>query len=620
MILGFILMEKGGTPLVKWQLGSTISEKEDFISPLLSVLRGLSSAVMGEEVKQIETEGGRMIYCERKNDITAVALADEENEEILYLIEDILSMIKAEEITGEKLQFNPDIQEEIRNKIKARILKRPPSLKPIRDIADKISGLRTPEEGIPIRSPEPRSEKLEKTSTLAKTFGGKPTIEELFENYLEGKWEDVCEWAPILFDSSEADLARMLYVRSGINLNRLDPSASAPPLEKLSTEISQIDEFLARGYLQRDLNAQTIIGEYTSPRVFFSRRKNDFLTRLREDGIKSDIFASILRGSPEPEGRKILKEKFKRRSPLLVAQFKANEVILEGFSSPPKLKEDLEEYLSNSYLKFEEHMKETTLIHHLFLSLSHLLKGLLLPNLGVEEGKDLLNRLITLEKEQRGSVEKLLVGNYLKAFFFAISLAIGFEILLPVQKPEKTKEIDREYQKVVKNHLEWLQTMRNAERICPDMYIFAFTMLLSFSSHLLYENEEYLANVPKKIKNLANETMRKFWRRNKHLFSFYYSALLSTLGNTLIAYPSKKLPQSSILLEIASKIEKMGYLVEDLPLNRWICMIQALRFYKASSEKKGEKKFNTISERLKEKASPFFGFFVNNISEEDNEK
>lgn len=602
-------MGEGGTPLLKEQIIPTLLEKEEVLTSFLSAVRGLADEVIGGNLKHLEAEKGDL-YMDKVNDLTIMLISDKKDDSLVRLISDLGESLINEEITASSLQVDSDIRDKAKKICKKHILRRAPSLDPIREVIDTISSVPIVEKGKELDPEALQPQKLGKPSILSSFFGETPSLDTLVNDYFKGRWKQVCKKAPKKFNGSQSDLARMLYVRAGLNLNTMPPNVNAPSIRDLSDAVSEIDDNIAKKYLHKEIKAHTKQGAYSEPHLFFNDHYEEILERIQEDTIAADIFASIFWHCTKEDMCKRFMEKFEGKSELLKVQYSINKIYYRSTTKPPKNVEAWKKTFSTCYQKLQQSDKRDSRLtpYYLYLAMHHLLRGFLIEDLGKEEGLSLMKKFQKLEMNYRDRFKEMEVETRVKSSYFSM-IATFLPLLLEFKDPMEAREMAIKYYQAAKTHVELLQTLREADRIAPDLYDLSFTKVLSTNARLLSENEKYINNIPEIVNDLTKEELCSLWQHDRHRFAHYYIGLLSILGNTAISYLNERL-QREVCWKIGVQIEKMVKFIDPLPLNYWTFMFQALRFYKKSNSKKGEKKVKQIVKELEKEASPFFSWIL----------
>lgn len=127
MIIGFVIMDAGGTPLIKERLVPIKGGSGDFLSPLLSVLNQLSGKVIDGDIKCIQTSG-HQLYMDNNEDTSVVIISDVKNEELHSLTGEILDFIEEEGFRTEELEFDFATKKKVRQRCRQIISEKFPKM------------------------------------------------------------------------------------------------------------------------------------------------------------------------------------------------------------------------------------------------------------------------------------------------------------------------------------------------------------------------------------------------------------------------------------------------------------------------------------------------------------
>ncbi len=617
MILGYILSDEGGTPIIYKELVKIFEGSGGTI--FSSLLSALSSAL--EELTRSRLDyfqsAGTHVYIGYGNGLILSLISDTEDPQLKDLVDYIMDRINGLVSSSEDLTLNEDLRNIVDEEIMKVIYRSPPSIRSVRQLANALYTLIDLEHGdeLKVRNLKVIKYKPSFIDRLKKSVQ-KISLEKLVELYYAGDLEAVVNFADSLFDDPElGDLAKILYSKAALTLNSFDPRIKAPDLGEVNAVISSIKDELAKTFLKAELMAFFDLGSYNERREFFIRKRFDFLQKLSQDGIVSDVYAILIAPVPNKQVLGFLERKFKEKSEWLYIMCLEMDYLLDVLVRRPK---DITEFLS--LLGDIKAMLDNSLKRDLpsKYSLSHmymfiLIWGLLTPNLKFEEGKDLLYRVfdyvsnnfdLLLEKAFRATNRHKGVNLY-----FIFNLIYG--LLLELEDVEAINRIEKFYN-YIKDKLEWLVGVKNANRIMVDMYYVTLAGLIAAITRVAEYRRTFFKDLPKLLVELSDDNMMDFWEQNEYHFIHYYIDLLEAIGNTVLLSSYKEIKRN-ILSQVAYGIERAAKMMQHSPMLYYFKILLAVKFYALSGVDENIKRAKEIIDEIRTSTNDFIYYIAKKI-------
>ena len=456
MIIGYLLFDWGGTLLIDDQFLSLLTdEKESLFAMLMTAVSHAMNKILNQRPKHMELEKMHLYFGFEDPYMLAV-IADIENDEYQLLAEKIIREIKESNISPDDINFNPVAKQTVKNLIRKRILRMPPSMTHLRKLSELLFSMADfieRKEAIKITTLLPEKRELRATKPKKK-YRGKIEINNLIDMYLSGNLESVIEKASGLFDSEHGEFARILYAKSGIILNMYDPDIKAPTQEEIYGIIKEIRDPIIREYLELELRSFFEIPKKNPYRDVFLRH----LDKIREKQKQSKLWEIIYDIAFTPNSylpfMEDIIEKYKQKSSFLVFMAKEIKLINEIFHRPPKDITDWLSRFSEVKLLFEKAIKENSIerFHHFHALILTLSLGALTPNLSAEDGIKIFKHFIKYIEEYHEKIiektKKVLSVHRAQSYYFMYSILLRplFEIS---DKKDREKIISSRRKKII---------------------------------------------------------------------------------------------------------------------------------------------------------------------------
>ncbi len=613
MILGFILLRRGGVPVLVEELVPILTrEGRDFLPSIISALHDMLTKVVGERVRWIGLEETQL-YLRPGGDYMLALISDVRSERVELVAEDMIRYL-------EGLGVGPGIAEgkvrdEVRRALVDIIRRHPPSLAFVRELARRFpeDGFRG--QGMEVGAEYPRPEVLRPgiVDRLRVLVPRGVSVDRLVDLYLEGRFEDVVRRAPACFGTGD-DLARALYAKASLMLRSLDPGVGAPELDEVASVVEGIGDPPLREYLRAELRCFYELGTYNERRRVFLENRRYFLESLAEEGVRGDVLSLVLTPIPCGPALDHLIDRLRGRSEYLEALLYASRLLLNLLTRRPESPEEVEEvaaWVRGRMQGVEARPAKYVYAHMLFFVHSW---ALLCGNVGAGEGRGLLKRLLEfVERWFDELYEAKRLPNRYKGviFYFVMNVILRLALLGALEVDE---EVLNRYALRALMLLRWVRGLGAANRIEVDMYYVTLSGLLAAASLLFAEMGSYVRGAPRIVADLARDEMEGFWELNEYHYGHYYVDLLETLGNTALALEDGNL-RTMILLRAAYGIERVAWMFRGAPMNFWLFMTQAVRFYLLSGEDRGLAKAEDLRARLRSEASPFVSWLIDRMFE-----
>ncbi len=619
MILGYMISSTGGTPLIIKEFSPLLNKDfSEFATSTVTAIQHIAEKVFDSSINTVELDK-YVVYLFKKNDLIISIFSDGFDEtvndvakKIENLIEESLNVTKFSIVDEENLSS-------LEEKIDEIIFSKPPSIATVRNLAMQVLAmipLEMKSKELPVKTLKPKELKRNKLMELFFGTVEKKTIEELFDLFYKEKLEDVIRYAPALFDTDNGDLARILYLISGIFLNTYDPEKKAPKLDELFTIAEQINDPLARELILIDLNGFLELGTYHKKRVVIIRNRKEIFKVLSENSPKSVLYAILIHPTPDQILNKIQIALVKDKSAFLTSLFEEARLLMEILLIPLRDVEKWLEVFSGISKKYDEFKNQDTQAKYSYLHMYFFSRvwGLTLPNITFNEGKTILEEGLklwdaegykTIVKKARATIRHKSVNAY-----FALNYI--FKIMLEIwPEDEKSRQLDEKEQQLL-NLISWLRAVGDTHREILDMYFTSVAALVAALSRVLQEKNILSKDILKMVDSLSRDEMQEFWHYNDYHFAHYYFDLLDAVGNVALFLSDGQIKQN-ILFKIAFAMEQVFKKFERNSLMKVIFLPNIIRYYTLSGTQRAIKNRDTLLDEHVAKASPFVQELINKI-------
>ncbi|MEM4447577.1 MAG: hypothetical protein QW461_09805 [Candidatus Jordarchaeales archaeon] len=616
MILGYLLLDEGGTPLVAKELVRVLLESDQVLfSGVVVAIGRVVEEVFKSRVRHVELENLHLYFAFGRK-FNLVMISDVRDDRLIEISDEAVTRLDRTGVDPLRIQFDDELKQRVIGEVERVVFRSPPSILSVKRLAEVLLAGLDVRKGMKLGFAEvkPKIYKPGILGKIRKLFTGRVTLKELVDAYYKADFSRVVEAAPSLFDDKESgELAKILYAKAALTLNSFDPEVEAPPLDEINTVIESIKDEVAREFLKAELESFLVLGAYNRRRELFVKKQMEFFRGL--SGEKVDVYSILLTPLPYGPLLDFLERKHKGKSSYLYGLTIETKFLLDILTKRPK---DISEVFS-LYGRFkrefdEAYKRKSPEVYVYFHVLQFILVwGLLEKSILPDDGVKLLKQILELFESYRDElVDKgLYYPNRYKAVNIYFALNLILRLLLELGDEFVNKRLDKYYD-YARSKTEWLIGLGKTHRVMLDMYYVSLAGLLSVLSRLAAEKGIFLSDVPNLVIELASPEMEEFWNFNEYHFVHYYVDMLDAIGNTALFVEFERVKQN-LLMQVAYGIESAAELFRDTPIVHDIELLKAVRFYMLSGTSQGVEAAKSIVSKLKETSSPFIASIAEKI-------
>ena len=610
MILGYLLLDVGGTLLISREYMPLFGDKEILFSGIMTAVSQALKEVVKEYIKHIETERYHL-YFRFSKDFIIVIISDVRDDRIFSLMDNIVTELVETKIDSDDIRFSASIQKKISKIIDEKINRHPPPIATIEKLTnqliafiDNISGGEELKiEEISIEEPKGFDEREKQR---IKTIVGRIPMEDLIKYYLDGKIADIIRVAPRAFH--EGDLVKIIYSKAALMLNSFDPKVQSVPLDYLRSVIQSIDDKIARQYLMLELKSFLFLGDYVNKRKFLLMKQNEILSKVNNNTLEAEVYSIMVTPTPAPLLLNALFRKYRNKSKFMSTQLFEEKVLLEILTKKPKNFGEWSHRVGEIKNEINKNKDDPFVFSHYFHILQFIyVWGLFIDGLELEDYLNIMLELLkNTEKYYRQLEGKdIRVPNRIRSVNYYLTYNVILGIILDILDSNDAKKMAGRYKDRIIKAIRWLVYVANRGRIVVDMYYVSIAGLLAALSKAMFALGSFIKNMPYLIKSLISEKLELMWGYNEYHYAHLFMDLLTCIGNTAL-FLNLEVAKKTILLEVAKNMEIIYDIFSDTPLIGGLAALNAIKFYLLSGTEKGKKYAEKLIEKVDKKYPKFF--------------
>ncbi|GEM_PF-2266294 len=598
VILGYMLLDEGGTPLIVSESIEVLGEKETLFAGAMTAITQMLQEALKERIKYFVAEKYH-IYFGYSRGIVLMIISDEKDDRIVGLVERILSHIEEKNISVEQLTFDVEAKNMLVSEIDEIIKTHPPSISLIRTIANKIIAFLDSIKGgeeLKLRFEPPQRFKIKEETPIV---SGEAQMENLIQRFLEGDLDYIIAEAPKLFITSE--FAKVLYVKAITFANSFGTKIDSETMNNAYTVASKIADDTVRKILTAELECfidiRGCVERFRTIEESFSDIKNKLLSSSR---IESIVYLILIMPPPRVLADRI-KNFIDRQNKFLYAYVDMISILEDALRRVAPDLSSWSELMGRAKYEFEsmpERFLDSKYLYFFLISFLALW-GVLSKEMSFDEATDLLRQSIDSYDKQQKIIEKAMdkISSNTIALIHSVCLGILLSFLLDVASTKEAKNISSKYKKRVVSILKWLGDIRKRGKIHSYIYYFLASSLLEILSRIAHELNSFYRDIPYYAKELAVEELEELWKIDPTIYILICMNLLEALGYIAMRIPME-MARRRILIEIALALERIYETFLDAPTIAMLAGVKAMRFYLATGTDKGREKAEIVGDRL----------------------
>jgi len=610
MIIGFLLLDSGGTTLISKDYAGILKEQEVLFSGIMTAVNQVLQTIMKTHIRHIELERYHLYFRFSRNYILVV-ISDVEDDRLFSLTEKVLGDLEALGIDPDSIRFRSSTKDEVLSLIEKHVVEYPPSIIAVRRIAERIETLELESPNIvevELDNLIPKMGFVEKKTLRTKpAVVGKVDFDLLLQKFLDGDFEDILRLAPRGF--YEGDIPKVLYVKAALKVNSFDLAIQAPPLEFVYGTILSIEDEFLRVYLLFELKEFFDLDALRNKIKLVAIRKEHILRALEREHPVKEIYAIVLSSVPMQEFFGAIRSVLKTESEWIELELMRYELMNNMFSGQWLGFDEWNLRLSELRQKLNKVIdKEVELTYYYLLLIQMVyVLGLSLKELTIEDAEQLLRDILEQMDKYYSTFEgkDKRVPSYLKADNYYLTLGLILGIALDIWGKDKAGDILKRYCGIILRKIRWLRSMVQKHRIPLASYFRTISGLLASYTTITRYSYILVKNLPTIIKDLSSEFIENLWGCDEYTYAMIIMDLLTCLGNLAIFIRDIR-HKEEILTEIAQLLERLHRFFEKVPLMSVLSAIRAIRFYVLSQKPENRKRCITILQEIKEKFPDFY--------------
>lgn len=615
MILGYILLDEGGTPILEEILTPlTTKDGRGFFSTLLSTTSELFHAMLKSRIKYISLKNMHFYLGYGKRNMIIV-ISDVRNDELEEAINKIIEFLEESEIDPLQIQFSSEIAEAMKERIRELLFGSPPKIGFIVGILAEM--IKRGIISVQPSEPDIREDKAMQKIRTAPSDRGEKTIEDLVKAFHEGNLIEVIRTAPLLFHSDDAELAKILYIKAGLIFHLSSYETGLSFLRELEEILKGVKTEFPRRFLEAEINSTLDVSSY----IRLLRAINEVRFELDNVILRHDKQAQVYRimliKTPLLSFLIRLEEYYKNRSSFLYNMTYEEKVlmilerVIEEDISLFSLLTMLQDRLNKALKRRDE-----SIARYYHMLLRTIIDILLTSNITYEEGSEWIYILLNSFEKNWKNLNKL--KNQPNASKFAslyLMYGVLYRLLLEAGDP-KAKKMVNHVANMLSQSIEKLLSMKRKRKIEHIQYLTILTGLLSMLARVYVENKRRYPSALNYLTDAVDLEMEQLWFYNKPYYLQYYTALLDIIGHLLILSGRKDTSFQKLTYRIIKKLRKIGKEMAEYSFIRIFTGIRALNLYRLMGLRISDHGINEVAELVKRNASPFITEVVNNMISE----
>ncbi|MHA1590461.1 MAG: hypothetical protein ACTSVA_07650 [Candidatus Njordarchaeales archaeon] len=615
MILGYILLDEGGTPILEEILTPlTTKDGRGFFSTLLSTTSELFRTMLKSRIKYISLKNMHFYLGYGKRNMIIV-ISDVRNDELEEAINKIIEFLEESEIDPLQIQFSSEIAEAMKERIRELLFGSPPKIGFIVGILAEM--IKRGIISVQPSEPDIREDKAMQKIRTAPSDRGEKTIEDLVKAFHEGNLIEVIRTAPLLFHSDDAELAKILYIKAGLIFHLSSYETGLSFLRELEEILKGVKTEFPRRFLEAEINSTLDVSSY----IRLLRAINEVRFELDNVILRHDKQAQVYRimliKTPLLSFLIRLEEYYKNRSSFLYNMTYEEKVlmilerVIEEDISLFSLLTMLQDRLNKALKRRDE-----SIARYYHMLLRTIIDILLTSNITYEEGSEWIYILLNSFEKNWKNLNKL--KNQPNASKFAslyLMYGVLYRLLLEAGDP-KAKKMVNHVANMLSQSIEKLLSMKRKRKIEHIQYLTILTGLLSMLARVYVENKRRYPSALNYLTDAVDLEMEQLWFYNKPYYLQYYTALLDIIGHLLILSGRKDTSFQKLTYRIIKKLRKICKEMAEYSFIRIFTGIRALNLYRLMGLRISDQGINEVAELVKRNASPFITEVVNNMISE----
>jgi len=614
LILGIIIWEEGGTPVLTVSFSKIFDEKKAvYLSQLLEALKSFAEVTLGDKLEEIKLSAG-YVYLRKYRDFTISVITDAHEPEIKRMVSNISRILK--DHTSMEIQLNKHVRERLIREILSQVVIEKTSIDILRDLIENVTAL------LRMYKPNTRAfpKKIIKAQRISQAFLSRLrdkvafkqiTVNDLFSLFIRGDFDDLIRYATKLFDTNEKDMAIALHSKAAFMLLNRPPDFPAPLLEDTLNIVKKIDDPFLADYLSAELKSIISVGNLLERREVYMKNREFILDIVEKSIHLRDLYLITLLGCMDQGIIDRVLDAFKGKSSLLNAMAYCYNVFLTLINTPPS---NIEEWMKlvSSIDSYISELKGK--VGWEFLAFSYLLTlwwGNWIPGTKEYDTEFIFDAIRKFWDENR---EFLVHGDnllptYLRGAIWILGYGLRNLIRLILEKKDFVRDA-QQFLLEIEDYISEFYAYYQAQRGIKALNITILALLLDIYSRVLGLNNLASYGILDIIKEILEPEMINIQRVNKLYYIIYISSLLATLGNLLLVLPKSSL-RDLLLGRIADHLMGLSIHATDIsPIHAFI-LAKALRFYSKIDSEEAKEAVN----RILENAERTFPEFINKVFE-----
>ncbi|MHA1609358.1 MAG: hypothetical protein ACTSUJ_05060 [Candidatus Njordarchaeales archaeon] len=615
MILGYILLDEGGTPILEEILTPlTTKDGRGFFSTLLSTTSELFRTMLKSRIKYISLKNMHFYLGYGKRNMIIV-ISDVRNDELEEAINKIIEFLEESEIDPLQIQFSSEIAEAMKERIRELLFGSPPKIGFIVGILAEM--IKRGIISVQPSEPDIREDKAMQKIRTAPSDRGEKTIEDLVKAFHEGNLIEVIRTAPLLFHSDDAELAKILYIKAGLIFHLSSYETGLSFLRELEEILKGVKTEFPRRFLEAEINSTLDVSSYIQLLRAINEVRFELDNVILRHDKQAQVYRIMLIKTPLLSFLIRLEEYYKNRSSFLYNMTYEEKVlmilerVIEEDISLFSLLTMLQDRLNKALKRRDE-----SIARYYHMLLRTIIDILLTSNITYEEGSEWIYMLLNSFEKNWKNLNKL--KNQPNASKFAslyLMYGVLYRLLLEAGDP-KAKKMVNHVANILSHSIEKLLSVKRKRKIEHIQYLTILTGLLSMLARVYVENKRRYPSALNCLTDAVDLEMEQLWFYNKPYYLQYYTALLDTIGHLLILSDRKDTSFQKLTYRIIKKLRKIGKEMAEYPFIRIFTGIRALNLYRLMGLRISDQGINEVAELVKRKASPFITEVVNNMISE----
>ncbi|MHA1617630.1 MAG: hypothetical protein ACTSX9_10040 [Candidatus Njordarchaeales archaeon] len=611
MILGYILADSGGTPIITREYIPILTkEGRNFFAQISAVMYSFVEGLVHSRLRHVETESIHLYFASTENLIFTL-FSDIEDPELESIAERIALEIERLGFDPIQLQIDESIKKEVMDLIDRYLRTPPPDINLIKEIIGKMKGLLGHGKitKLDLTPPPIRTRKISlKDIKLKKT--ALQDFKALLDYVVNLNYKDILAKTFAFFNENYySNAAKTIFVKTALLMMESSSSEIINP-DELKSLIKEISDVFIQMLLEYSLAEFYNISSYNTKSKLILTNKTIIKSNIARDLEESVAYILATFPPIDNELARIYAEILPKGS-LLHTLNKSYEVMYKfiyGYELPSDewlyyLGELQQETLRSFDKKSFDHATSWLRAWVTILSISHLQKGI-----SLEEVSEILKVFEKSWKKWRTCLDKsekipitIKVETYLRylEILKILSIATGKDYL-----SNQLKEI-----------IQWIRALgkyKLSERIPMIKYTILMSELLGFVAEILARRGEMSPEIINMLEEIIGEDIWILWTLSPTEFSLYYSNLLWTLTQIADTIRLKTI-RRDLLEQIIQEFENIREVLKGYPVIYWsvtLKLIEALAILgvdeslekidemRQEAEKENLLAFNELVERI----------------------